>query len=152
CCSEAGIIPKRLQPQETNQIGARQVPSSASTKVGSAANLKTGLVGGMGMNRLSPEAPATSGAATPAAAVPHHPLLGAATMLLALAMLPGMDAIAKHLAQDEHLPPLEITWGRFVFYLLAMAPLGLGLHGTGVFRPKRPLLQVTRGVLFGVSA
>ncbi|HVO04213.1 MAG TPA: DMT family transporter [Candidatus Cybelea sp.] len=100
-------------------------------------------------------APQSPVAARPAGApvLPRfRPVLGAVTMLAGLAMLPGMDAIAKYLAMGRHLPPLEITWARFVFYLVAMAPFGLYAQGPAVFKPRRPGLQLVRGVLFAASA
>ena len=42
----------------------------------------------------------------------HRPLLGIATLVGALAILPGMDAIAKHLS--GHLPVLEIAWASWL--------------------------------------
>jgi len=80
----------------------------------------------------------------------HRPILGAALMLCALAMLPGMDAIAKHLSAT--LPTTEVTWGRFLFYLIAIAPLAFGKFGWRAIRPARPSLQVVRGILFAGSA
>ena len=72
------------------------------------------------------------------------------TMLSALAMLPAMDAIAKHLSQ--HLPTVEVTWGRFLFYLVAIAPLAFGKFGWRALKPAKPGLQIFRGVLFAGSA
>src|SRR4051812_33585881 len=80
----------------------------------------------------------------------HRPIFGAALMLCALAMLPGMDAIAKHLSQS--LPTTEVTWGRFLFYVIAIAPLAFGRFGWRAVRPARPGLQIVRGLLFAGSA
>jgi len=71
-------------------------------------------------------------------------------MLSALAMLPGMDAIAKHLSQ--HLPTLEVVWGRFLFYVVAIAPLAFAKFGRRALKPARPGLQIVRGLLFAGSA
>ena len=79
-----------------------------------------------------------------------RPMLGAATMLCALAMLPGMDAVAKHLS--GHLPTVEVVWARFLFYVVAIAPVALAKYGAATFRPARPGLQVVRGLLFATSA
>jgi drug/metabolite transporter (DMT)-like permease len=79
-----------------------------------------------------------------------RPLLGALTMLSGLAMLPGMDAIAKHLS--GHLPTVEVVWARFLFYVIAIAPVALSRYGIGAFRPARPRLQIMRGLLFAASA
>jgi drug/metabolite transporter (DMT)-like permease len=77
-------------------------------------------------------------------------VLGACVMLCALAMLPGMDATAKHLSQT--LPTTEVVWARFLFYVIAIAPVALTKYGAAAFRPQRPLLQIVRGLLFAGSA
>jgi drug/metabolite transporter (DMT)-like permease len=79
-----------------------------------------------------------------------RPVLGALTMLAGLSMLPGMDAVAKHLS--GHLPTVEVVWARFLFYVVAIAPVALAKYGSGAFRPTRPGLQVLRGLLFASSA
>jgi drug/metabolite transporter (DMT)-like permease len=79
-----------------------------------------------------------------------RPVLGATIMLTGLAMLPGMDAVAKHLS--GHLPTVEVVWARFLFYVVAIAPVALARYGTAALRPARPGLQVVRGLLFAGSA
>jgi len=79
-----------------------------------------------------------------------RPVLGAAIMLSGLAMLPGMDAVAKHLS--GHLPTVEVVWARFLFYVIAIAPIALSKYGAAAFRPTRPGLQIIRGLLFASSA
>jgi drug/metabolite transporter (DMT)-like permease len=71
-------------------------------------------------------------------------------MLLGLSMLPGMDAVAKHLS--GHLPTVEVVWARFLFYVIAIAPVALAKYGAHAFRPSRPGLQIVRGLLFATSA
>jgi drug/metabolite transporter (DMT)-like permease len=71
-------------------------------------------------------------------------------MLCALAMLPGMDAIAKHLSQT--LPTVEVTWGRFLFYALVIGPVAFAKFGHRAVRPAMPRLQILRGLLFAGSA
>jgi drug/metabolite transporter (DMT)-like permease len=71
-------------------------------------------------------------------------------MLCALAMLPGMDAIAKMLSQT--LPTVEVTWGRFLFYGILIAPIAFAKFGRRAIRPARPGLQILRGLLFAGSA
>src|SRR5690242_9489917 len=83
-------------------------------------------------------------------ATQHRPILGAAVMLCALAMLPAMDAVAKHLSAS--LPTIEVTWGRFLFYVIAIGPLAFGKFGWRAVRPAKPLLQIVRGLLFAGSA
>ncbi|WP_395015986.1 DMT family transporter [Dongia sp.] len=82
--------------------------------------------------------------------VKHRPILGAGLMLCALAMLPGMDAIAKHLSAT--LPTVEVTWGRFLFYALVIGPIAVAKFGRRAVQPARPGLQVLRGLLFAGSA
>ena len=95
-------------------------------------------------------AAAGSSAATARGAISARPVLGALTMLSGLAMLPGMDAVAKHLS--GHLPTVEVVWARFLFYVVAIAPLALSRYGSAALRPSRPSLQVVRGLLFAASA
>lgn len=80
----------------------------------------------------------------------HRPILGMSLMLCALAMLPGMDAIAKHLSAT--LPTVEVTWGRFLFYAIVIAPIAFGTFGRRALKPARPGLQILRGLLFAGSA
>jgi drug/metabolite transporter (DMT)-like permease len=82
--------------------------------------------------------------------VSDRPLLGAAILVGALAMLPGMDAIAKHLA--GHLPVLEIVWARYFVYALLLLPAAVRRHGPGLLRPSRPFWQLLRGGLMALSA
>src|SRR5262245_26920034 len=71
-------------------------------------------------------------------------------MLCAMAILPAMDAIGKHLGQV--LPVLVVVWGRLVFATLFTLPAVLIRHGVGgAIRPQRPLVQVARGVLMVIS-
>jgi len=92
--------------------------------------------------------PSPEGAA--AQILDDRPMLGVATLVAALAILPGMDAIAKLLA--GHLPILEIVWARYLVYALFLLPLALSRHGLALFRPARPLLQLLRGGLMAFSA
>lgn len=86
---------------------------------------------------------------SPAGAL-DRPLLGIAIMIAGLSILPGMDAVAKHLA--GHLPVLEIAWGRYLFYALSLAPFALMRYGRAILRPQRPGLQLLRGALMAFSA
>jgi drug/metabolite transporter (DMT)-like permease len=65
-------------------------------------------------------------------------------------MLPGMDAIAKHLSQT--LPTVEVAWGRFLFYALIVGPIAFAKFGRRSIRPTLPGLQIVRGLLFAGSA
>jgi drug/metabolite transporter (DMT)-like permease len=75
---------------------------------------------------------------------------GITLMLFAMAILPIMDAIGKHLGQV--LPVLLIVWGRMVFSTLFTLPAVLIRHGVGgAITPQRPVIQVTRGALMVLS-
>jgi drug/metabolite transporter (DMT)-like permease len=82
--------------------------------------------------------------------IEDRPLMGAFTMVSALAILPGMDAIAKLLS--GHLPVLEIVWARYVFYAVLLLPAAIRRHGFALCRPRRPLWQLLRGGLKALSA
>jgi len=79
-----------------------------------------------------------------------RPLLGIVVLVAGIAILPAMDAIAKHLA--GHLPVLEIAWARFLFYTLALLPFALRQYRSALWRPARPGLQLLRGGLMAFSA
>ena len=71
-------------------------------------------------------------------------------MLGAMAILPVMDAIGKHLGQV--LPVLVIVWGWLMFSTLFTLPAVLLRHGfSGAIRPQRPLMQLVRGLLMIMS-
>ncbi len=71
-------------------------------------------------------------------------------MLGAMAILPVMDAIGKHLGQI--LPVLVIVWARLIFATLFTLPAVLIRHGVaGAIRPQRLLMQVARSLLMVMS-
>ncbi|MET0483153.1 MAG: DMT family transporter [Aestuariivirgaceae bacterium] len=75
---------------------------------------------------------------------------GISLMLFAMAILPIMDAIGKHLGQL--LPILLIVWGRMVFSTLFTLPAVLIRHDvTSAFTLQRPAIQVARSVLMVFS-
>jgi drug/metabolite transporter (DMT)-like permease len=80
---------------------------------------------------------------------PRQALTGIALMLVALVLLPGMDAVAKHLSQ--RLPILEIIWARYFFHIMVLAPVLLWRHRPGalIAAPVGP--QLCRGLLLLVS-
>lgn len=65
-------------------------------------------------------------------------------ILIAVSLLPMMDAIAKELGQ--HYPVLQITWGRYVFTLLAILPGLLWRYPGLLLAVPRPGLQLLRGL------
>ncbi len=70
-------------------------------------------------------------------------LIGTLLYLTAFAILPAMDAIAKHLG--DHLNLVQITWGRYFFHFLFLSPLVLYRYGLSALRPERFFLQILRG-------
>lgn len=70
-------------------------------------------------------------------------LVGVLLYLTAFAILPAMDAVAKHLG--DHLNLVQITWGRYFFHFLFLSPLVLYRYGLIALRPQRFFLQVLRG-------
>ncbi len=71
-------------------------------------------------------------------------------LVWALAVLPGMDSIAKILS--GHLPILEIVSARYVFFALSVVPVAWRYHGLSACVPTRPGLQLVRGALLAISA
>jgi drug/metabolite transporter (DMT)-like permease len=85
----------------------------------------------------------------PATALADRRLGGILLLLGALAILPFMDAIAKHLSAT--FPLLEITWARFGFHFLVLVPILLARHRPTQLWPQRPALQILRGGLLMAS-
>ena len=81
-------------------------------------------------------------AAPPVTIPAQRPLLGIGLLLIGLAIVPVMDAIAKYLS--AFYPVFQITWGRYFFHFLVMAPWILSVYGPKGFRPKRLWLQLLR--------
>ena len=74
---------------------------------------------------------------------------GIALIVTGLLIIPSIDAIAKYLA--DSIPPLQITWARFVFQSILMAAIVL-LHKSPVaLIPKRPIIQLIRGLLLALA-
>ncbi|MGD9743158.1 MAG: DMT family transporter [Dongiaceae bacterium] len=76
-------------------------------------------------------------------------LKGLLLLLGAMAILPVMDAMAKHLSGT--FPLLQITWARFFFHFLLLVPVVLIRHRLADLWPQRPLLQILRGGLLLAS-
>ncbi len=73
------------------------------------------------------------------------PLKGIFYMCLAVALIACQEAMAKYLGQ--YLPMLQVIGARYFGHLLLMAVVLLPRHGLGLFKAKRPLVQVGRSVL-----
>ena len=74
---------------------------------------------------------------------PHRPLIGVAFMLAAMAILPGIDVIAKILGR-EGLPILQIVWARVAFGAALTLPLALKVGGRAGLVPDRPVYHLFR--------
>ena len=82
----------------------------------------------------------------PAPAGPEPQVLtGIVLMLIAMAIIPVMDATAK--ALSDRLPIVQLVWARYFFHLMLFLPYVLWRHGRAVFRPRHPVLQVLRGAM-----
>ena len=66
-------------------------------------------------------------------------------ILVAMAVVPFMDGIAKYLSRDY--PVLQIVWARYFFHFLALCPVLLLRYPLKALRPARSGLQVLRGAL-----
>ncbi|MBN8630285.1 MAG: DMT family transporter [Rhodobacterales bacterium] len=82
--------------------------------------------------------------------MPHpqspRPLAGVGLMLVAMAILPFIDVIAKKLGQAG-MPILIVVWARALFGGLMTLPFALKAEGWQAFRPQRPLHHLARAVL-----
>ena len=54
-------------------------------------------------------------------------LLGAALFSSAMLLIPGLDAIAKYLAQD--MSPLYVSWARYFAAAIMIVPFGIRKFG-----------------------
>ncbi len=72
-----------------------------------------------------------------------YPLKGILLMLAAMAVVPLMDGVAKHLSTS--FPVLQVVWARYFFHLLILLPVALWRHGAGALLLKNPWLQIVRG-------
>jgi len=75
----------------------------------------------------------------------QKPTLGIILLVLAMLIVPFMDATAKVLSSEY--PVLQLVWARFFFHFLLIAPLALWRHGSNALFPEKPLLQISRGFL-----
>lgn len=94
---------------------------------------------GLGMGETG--AIATPPGRTPPVAA-ENPLLGILLMVAAMMIVPFMDALAK--ALSDRYTILQLTWARFFFHFVILAPIVLYRHGAKALRPARPLLQLVR--------
>lgn len=78
-----------------------------------------------------------------ASAAEDSPAKGIVLMLAAMAVVPVMDGVAKHLSAS--FPVLQVVWARYFFHLLILLPVVLWRHGAGALLLRNPWLQVARG-------
>ncbi len=74
------------------------------------------------------------------------PLIGVGLMLVAMAVLPGIDVIAKYLGQNG-MPILQIVWARLTFGAVMTLPLALPHTGLRGLLPDRPFYHGLRASL-----
>ena len=72
-------------------------------------------------------------------------------MATCMVILPLMDAIAKYMATSEAMSPAQVTFYRFFFQLVCILPLAV-FTGAAIFRPKRPWMNLLRGVLHAAAS
>src|SRR5690349_8547423 len=81
----------------------------------------------------------------------QRPLLAIGIMLIAMALLPFLDVIAKHLG-DIGVPVIQIVWARMFFGTLLTLPIVVGQFGwKPVLTPNSPGIQVIRSLLLLTS-
>jgi drug/metabolite transporter (DMT)-like permease len=81
---------------------------------------------------------------------PHAPLIGIGFMLAAMAILPLIDVIAKHLG-NQGLPITLLVWARLTFGAAVVLPFA-ARHARGRdLLPDRPALHGLRAALLGAS-
>lgn len=66
-----------------------------------------------------------------------------------LLIIPAIDAIAKYLS--DSVPVLQITWTRFLFQSILMAGIVLLNNSPLALIPKRPFIQLARGLLLAMA-
>jgi drug/metabolite transporter (DMT)-like permease len=79
----------------------------------------------------------------------QHRMQAILLLLGAMAILPLMDAIAKHLSHEMSL--WQITWARFTFHVLWLMPAFLARHRLRELMPARAGLQILRGLCLMAS-
>ena len=77
---------------------------------------------------------------------------GVVLMAIAMLLLPGMDAIAKYMANFVGMSPGQVTFYRFFFQVLCTIPLVFLAGGRDMLRPKRPWMNLLRGAIHGAAS
>ncbi len=92
---------------------------------------------------------ATKYPATGANPVESAPLKGILLYLPAMAIVPVMDGIAKHLSTEMSV--MQVSWARYFAHFAILLPLILIRHRPAQLIPSQPFLQVIRGGLLLIS-
>jgi drug/metabolite transporter (DMT)-like permease len=79
-------------------------------------------------------------------------LQGMILMAGSMLLLPGMDAIAKYMANMQGMSPGQVTFYRFFFQLACTLPFLVLMQGRSAFTAKRPVLNLLRGALHGAAS
>lgn len=74
------------------------------------------------------------------------PLVGVGLMLLAMAILPCIDVIAKYMGQNG-MPVMQIVWARLAFGAVLTAPFAFRHNGWSSLVPDRPFYHALRASL-----
>ncbi|MEO8244479.1 MAG: DMT family transporter [bacterium] len=74
------------------------------------------------------------------------PLIGIGLMLMAMAILPGIDVIAKYMGAHGT-PVLQIVWARLAFGAVLTLPFAYREAGARALLPRRPFLHGLRASL-----
>ena len=74
------------------------------------------------------------------------PLVGIGLMLMAMAILPCIDVIAKYLGQ-RGVPVMQIVWARLAFGAVLTMPFAARASGIGALVPDRPFVHALRASL-----
>jgi drug/metabolite transporter (DMT)-like permease len=84
-----------------------------------------------------------------AAAARRLRLIAIALIIGAMAFFAVLDTTAKYLSQ--HVSPLQVSWLRYVFHTIFAALILNPWTAPGVWRTKKPGLQLLRSVLLGAT-
>ncbi len=87
--------------------------------------------------------------ASGAGQVESSPLKGILLYIPAMAIVPLMDGIAKHLSTEMSV--MQVSWARYFAHFAILLPIILIKHRPAQLIPSQPILQLVRGGLLLVS-
>ena len=76
---------------------------------------------------------------------PPRALNGIALTLVAMAILPNLDVVAKFLGQ-QGIPVIEVVWARLFFSALITLPLVSARLGVRALWPREPAIHSVRAI------